>query len=258
MATGRTTLNHYRVYIDGRDMSGYSRSFGPLACTFDEGTDDAVTLAVKQTLPGNATVGLGTLNGLFDNTASVGIHAAMRSVGLKRTVLVAAGIQAAPANNDPAFCGQFSQTGYEAGPSENPMTVTIPFANTSGLASNLNYARPWGVLLHALAAETAANTAVGIDQLAQTTKGGYMLYQITAAAGTGNMTGAIKVQDASTNSDGSFGDLLSSGTVNCVGGGVSGIVSLAKGATVKRHIRFQVAFTLATSITFALAWVRGN
>jgi len=259
MPTGRTTLNNYRVYIGGRDMSCYSRSFGPLSCTFDEGIDDAICLAVKGTWTGNATVGMGTLNGLFDNTATIGIHEAMKSVGLSRNVLIAAGIQGAPANNDPAFCGQFVQSGYEAGASENPVTATIPFANTSGLASNLNYARPWGTLLHALKAETAANTAVGLDQLAETALGGYMMYHVTAAAGAGAMTGAVKVQHSTTtNLDGSFTDLLSSGTVNCSGGGVSGVVALAKGATVGRYVRFQTAFTLATSITYTLAFVRGN
>jgi hypothetical protein len=259
MPTGRTTLNNYRIYIDGREMSCYSKSFGALSCTFDEGIDDAVCLPVKQTWLGNATIGMGTLNGLFDNTASIGLHEAMKSIGLKRTVMIAAGIQGIPANNDPAFCGQFSQTSYEAGASENPVTASIGFANTSGLASNLNYARPWGVLLHALKAETAANTAVGLDQLAASTLGGYMMYHITAAAGTGAMTGAVKVQHSTTtNLDGSFSDLLSSGTVNCSGGGVSGIVQLAKNATVGRYVRFQTAFTLATSITYSLAFVRGN
>jgi len=122
----------------------------------------------------------------------------------------------------------------------------------------LNYARPWGVLLHALAAETAANTAAGLDQAAGTTKGGYMMYHITAAAGTGAKTGAIKVQHSTTtNDDAEFSDLLSSGTLNCAAG-LSGVVALAKTATVGRYIRFQTSFTLATSITYALAFVRGN
>ena len=253
MATGRTTLNNYRVYIDGYDMSGYSRSFGPLSCTFEEGVDDAVSLPVKATWPGNAVIGMGTLNGIFDNTATSGIHATQSAVSLKRTVIVAAGIQGAPANNDPAFCGQFVQTGYEAGPSENPVTATIPFANTSGLASNLNYARPWGTLLLAPAAKTAANSATGIDQTASTSLGGYMCYQIFA----GNGTAAIKVQDAATNSDGSFADLLSTGTISC-STPTADIVALAKNATARRYIRWQIALGTATTVTFALVWVRGN
>jgi hypothetical protein len=256
---GRTVPNHWRIYVAGRDMSGYTRSFGPLACTFDEGVDDALTLEVKQTWLGNATISLGTLNGLFDNTGGTGVHALLNGAGVGRNVLVAAGILGAPVDNDPAFCGHFNQMGYETGAGENPVTVTIPFSNTSTFAGNLNYTRPWGTLLHASAAATAANTAVGLDQLAGTTKGGYMMYQVMAAAGTGNMTAAIKVQHSTTtNVDGSFGDLLSSGTINCVGGGASGIVSLAKSATVGRYVRWQIALTLATSVTFALAFVRGN
>jgi hypothetical protein len=256
----RTVLKNYRIYIDGREMACYSRSFGPLSCTFEEGIDDAICLDVKSTWPGNATVGMGTLQGLFDNTATSGIHALMSGAGVKRTVTIAAGFDGIPADNDPAFNGQFLQTGYETGPSDNPVTVTAGFANTSGAAGNLNYARPWGVLLHSLRAETAANTAIGLDQLAGTTAaGGYMVYHVTAAAGTGNMTGAIKVQHSTTtNLNASFSDLLSSGTINCVGGGVSGIVVLAKDATVGQFIRFQTAFTLATSITYTLAFVRGN
>jgi len=260
MATGRTTLKNYRIFVDGYDLSGYSRSFGPLSCTFEEGVDDAVSLDIKGTWPGQATVGMGTLNGIFDNTPTSGIHAVLATQAQKRNIMIAVGIIAPPVNNDPCFVGQFLQTNYETGPTDNPVTATINFANTSaiGASGSLNYARPWGVLLHALAAETAANTAVGLDQLATTTKGGYMMYHITAAAGTGAKTGAIKVQHSTTtNLDGSFSDLLSSGTVNCAAG-VSGVVALAKGATVGRYIRFQTSFTLATSITYALAFVRGN
>lgn len=251
MTTGRTTLNNYRIFVDGYDMSGYSRSFGPLSVTFDEGVDDAVNLSVKQTLLGNATVGMGTLNGLFDNTATSGINALMNGAGVKRTVLIGVGIQAPPANNDPAFCGQFLQTDYQAGASDNPITLSIPFANTSYQAGNLNYATPWGVLLHANAAETAANTATGLDQLAASALGGYMCYQVTA----GNGTAAIKVQDASANNDGSFADLLTSGVINCAVPS-AGVVALAPTAAVKRYIRFQVALGTATTVTFALAFCR--
>lgn len=258
--TGRTVLRNYRIYVDGYDMSGYSRSFGPLTCVYEEGVDDAVSFAVKKTWPGNATIGMGTLNGIFDNTATSGIHARLAAQSQKRNIMIAVGIQSAPVNNDPAFVGQFLQTNYETGPSDNPVTATISFANSSAAAAvgSLNYGRPWGVLLHSLSAETAANTAVGLNQGAGTALGGYMMYHITAAAGTGAKTGAIKVQHSTTtNLDGSFSDLLSSGTLNCAAG-LSGVVALAKGATVGRYIRFQTAFTLATSITYTLAFVRGN
>lgn len=252
MATGRTTLNNWRVYIDGYDMSGYSRSFGPLACTFDEGIDDAVTLTVKASMVGNANVTMGTLNGLFDNTATSGLHVIGKSAGGNRNVMVAAGIQAAPVNNDPVFCGQFNQLGYSAEPDNTPVYASIPFGGARAGASCLGY-KPWGALVLAKSTKTAANTATGLDQLASSTKGGWMAYQVFA----GNGTAALKVQHASTNSDGSFSDLLSSGTINCAAP-ISGAVALANTATVNRYIRWQIALGTASSVTISIAFMRGT
>lgn len=254
MATGRTTLYNYRIYIDGYDMSGYSRNFGPLACTFDEGIDDAITLSVKSTLPGQASISMGTLNGLFDNTATSGLHVIMNTPGVERNVMIPVGIRTAPVDNDPVFVGQFRQSGYYGDPDNNPVYASIPFsASESATGTGLVYARPWGTLLLAKAAKTAANTATGLDQMAATALGGYMMYQVFA----GNGTATIKVQDAAVNADGSFADLLSSGSINCATP-QSGIVALSKTATVRRYIRWQIALGTATSVTFALAFVRGN
>lgn len=252
MTEGRTTLNNWRAYVGGYDLSGYTRSFGPLACTFDEGVDDAISFSVKGTWPGNAVVSMGALNGLFDNTATSGLHALMSGAGVKRDVMLACGIQAAPANNDPVFCGQFLQGAYQVDPATNPVTATIPFSNSIVTASMLDYAQPWGTLLLARAAKTAANTATGLDQLAQTTKGGWMMYQVFAGDGTA----AIKVQDASNNADGDFGDLLTSGTIDC-SNPISGVVALARSATVKQYVRWQIALGTANTVTFALAFMRG-
>lgn len=252
MATGRTHLHFSRVYVDGYDMSGYSRSWGPLSCTFDEGIDDSLDKTVKAVMPGMATVSMGALNGLFDNTATSGLHVIMNGAGALRDVMVPIGIRAAPTDNDPVFAGQFTQGAYQGG-NENPVTATIPFDNADYLSSNLQYARPWGVLLHARAAETGENSATGLDQAAQTTKGGWMMYQVFA--GDGNA--AIKVQDADTNSDGSFSDLLTSGSIDC-SSVQSGVIALASTATVERYVRFQVALdTGTTTVTFALSWHRG-
>ena len=253
MTTGRTTLKNWRVYVDGYDMSGYSRSFGPLATTFDEGVDDAVTLDVKAAMVGNAQVSMGTLNGLFDNTATSGLHIVMKGAGVQRNVMIAGGIQAAPANNDPVFCGQFNQLGYYGEPDNNPVYASIPFGGAHVNSGNLMYAKPWGALLHAKAARTAANTATGLDQLASSAKGGWMMYQVFAGDGTA----ALKVQHASTNSDGSFTDLLSSGTISCASP-VADMVALANGTSVNRYVRWQIALGTATTVTFAIAFMRGT
>ena len=252
MATGRTHLRFSRAYIDGYDMSGYSRSFGPLGCTFDEGTDDSIDKSVKGIMPGNAVVSMGALNGLFDNTATSGLHVIMNGAGVKRDVMIAVGIQAVPANNDPVFAYQFLQGAYQGDPGANPVTATIPFANASAYGSALGYARPWGVLLHAKAAATDVNSSTGLDQVAQSTKGGFMMYHVFA--GDGNAT--IKVQDADTNVDGSFSDLLTSGVLDCTAV-QHGVVTLARDATVEEFVRWQVVLNTANTVTFALSWHRG-
>ena len=252
MTTGRVRRRDLRVFIDGFDMSGYTRTIGPLACNFDEGMDEAVTLNVKQTVLGQAVVSAGTFNGMFDNTVTSGSHAVLSNAGVIRTVMAIQGIQAAPLANDPTFCGQFLQKDYYANADNAPIAITIPFDNTGSGSGNLYYASPWGVLLHPNGAETAANTAIGLDQLAGTTKGGWLCYQVTA----GNGTGALKVQHSTTtNSDGSFSDLLSTGTIAC-SAPAAGIVQLAPTVTVGQFVRFQIALGTATTVTFALSFHR--
>jgi hypothetical protein len=256
---GVPLLKNSRIYANGYDISGHARSFGPLATTFDEGEDNPLNAALKGVWLGACTISPGTINSIFDNTALTGIHALEQTPSM-RTLLIAMGQLVPPVAGDIAFCGQFNQTGYQVGPTETPNTATIPFGGVHGTSVLINYETPWGVLAHAKAARTAANTATGIDQLAATALGGYMVYQVFDAVGAGNITATLKVQDASVNSDGSFGDLLSSGSINCGSGGVAvptyGVVALAKTAAVKQFIRWQLALGTATSVTFALAFVR--
>lgn len=251
MATGRSLNKDARVYINGFDLSGHARSIGELAWSFAEGIDDPLNVTIKGTWLGHANISPGVVNAIFDNTATTGIHAVLSGAPAKRTVLVAQGIQAAPIDNDPCFGGQFLQTDYKVGPSADPVTVTVTFGQAHGTMSNPLYAEPWGVLLHALATRTAVNAATGLDQTAATSKGGFMVYHVTA----GNGTAAIKVQDAATNTDLSFADLLSTGLIDC-SVRQHGIVALATTATVRQYVRWQITLGTATSLTFTLGWFR--
>ena len=247
--------------MDGYGLSGHSRSIGPLSVTFEEGQDNPMNVAVVGSWLGQATISPGTLNVIFDNTATTGSLALLGTAGVKRNLMVAQGIQAAPAMGDPAFIGQFTQDDFMTAPSENPIAATIQFGPSNGLATTLNYTQPWGVLVHANGAETASSTDSGIDQLAESSSGGYMMYQVMTAAGAGDITATLKLQDSTSTDDGDFGDLLSSGVINCgaLGAAVptSGVVALGVTATVKRYIRWQVVLGTATSVTFTMAFVRG-
>lgn len=260
MARGRTVNKYRRVYINGYDLSGYARNIGPLATSWEEGIDDPMTASVKGIWMGQPTISAGTFNGIFDNTATTGIHAlASATAGTSRNVMVVQGIQAVPALGDPVFCGQFRQDDYITGPGDTPNTVTLKFSPWSSSATSLAYAEPWGILLHANTAETTDNTANGIQfagtsDVGETLLGGWMMYQVTAGAGAGG-TANIKIQDCDT-VGGAYSDLLATGLIDVGTAPVSGVVALAKTAHVQEFVRWQVAFGTATSVTFTLAFMR--
>jgi len=256
MATGRTVLKHWRAYVDGYDMSGYTRTFGPLEWTHDQNGGDmpALSDAVKGALPGQAHINAGTLSGIFDNTATSGLHVVASGAGVIRNCMFVAGIRAAPDAGDPAFCAQLRQLSYQGEPNDGMVTASIPFAGWDATASTLLYDIPWGYLLHANGAETAANTSgtAQHDHGAQTTKGGYMMYQVLSSNGTV----AIKVQDSVDEVNANYSDLLTSGDVDATSTPASGIVALGRTATVERYTRWQIALNTATTVTFALTFVR--
>lgn len=252
---GRTVAKHTRVYVDGYDLSGMTRQVGPLTWTIEEADQTCLTDAVKGVLPNQSEIGIGSINGVFDNTATTGLHIVAGGAGVMRTVMIPVGINAAPAQGDPVFVGQFEQKDYMA---ENNVAVyaNIGFDKTSETATTLKYAKPWGWLLHAKGAETAVNTAVGIDDNGGSSAfGGYMVYQVFA----GNGTATIKVQDAATNTNPSFADLsgATTGSIDC-STVKYGVVALGNTATVRQYLRWQIVLGTATTVTFALAFVRAT
>lgn len=260
MATGRTLEMHTRVYMDGYDLSGYARKLGDLKWEYDAPTDAAWTDGVKNVIAlGQASLGIGALNAFLDNTATSGLHIVAKGAGVKRTVMVARGIRAAPAQGDPVYCGEFEQGKYTGAVDGTSVVANVPFENASNVAANIAYSKPWGVLLAPLAARIAVNNTAGVDcGVVSTTAGGFLCYQITAWNGTGNIT--IKVQDADTNSDGSFGDVtgLTSGALAHTLGPTAGIIAIANTATIKQYTRWQIVLGGGlTGATFALALVRG-
>lgn len=251
MPTGRTVSKFIRCYVDGYDVSGYARSVGTLVETYDEADATTYGDSVHGYLPNHAAVNLGTLNTVLDNSSGAS-HALLQSQA-KRTVAIAIGIQAAPAQGDPVFCGVFMQQAHTHELSDGIVTISAPFSGWAADAATLAYSKPWGVLLAPKAAYTAVNTAAGVDDRgAQTTSGGYMCYHLLSSNGTVN----LKVQDAATNTDVSFTDLVTSGLIDASVTPQHGIVALSNTATVKRYLRWQLAFGTATTATFVIAFVR--
>lgn len=252
--TGRTTSVWTRVYDNGYDVSGYTRSISPLQWEFETAEEQTLADSIKGGLPGLATIGVGTINATFDNTDTIGMHVLNNTPGSLHTLMIPIGFRAAPALGDPCFVGEFEHKSYMTDNGGVMTNATLAFENSIRRAQN--YPIPWGWLLHPKGAETAVNTSTGWDEptAAATTSGGYMCYQVFAGDGTAT----IKVQDAATNSNPSFSDVsgLTTGSINC-STPKHGMVALATTATVRRYTRWQIVLGTATTVTFALAFVRG-
>lgn len=260
MAVGRTASEWLRVYVSGYNLSGYTRKLGQAEETFDEGELTTLTDAVKGYLLGWGHVKVGELNGVFDPTATTGLHALQTAaVGTPQLVTAAVGIRAVPAMGDPAFTCYATQLGYSAADDGGVVTVSVPFGEWSASAATLLYTKGWGWILEpGVTARVAPNSATGIDDLiapaTETTRGGYMFYHVLASDAPG-ATGNLKVQDSDTNVNLDFDDLVTTGVIT-VTAGVSGIVALAPTATVRRYLRHQLVFTTMTSITVLIGFVR--
>lgn len=248
----RTHQKHTRVYSNGVDISGYSRSIGSLAWVFDAEPDAAFTDEAKNILIGQCDIQAGPINAFLDNDTA-GLFA--NSARGTKNLMIAIGANAAPTTGDPVFAWTFEDTGYTSEQGGGFVAANLPVMTS--YASTLTYKRPWGNLLHAKAAETAVNTGTGInDYGASSALGGIFVYQLFSSNGTVT----LKVQDAATNLNASFSDLsgATSGSITAASSPASGMVALSTTATVRQYLRWQLVFGTATTATFACAFIRNN
>ena len=250
----RTHLKHVRAYVDGYDFSGYERAVSAMGWTYTTSPDAALSDEAKNIVLGRPSITLASLNGFLDNDTAGQFAVTSAGYGT-RNIAIAIGNRAAPAQGDPVFAWKFEQTSYGVEGGEGFVAANLMLGDAS-YSSTLTYSKPWGYLLHAKGAETAVNTAIGIDDYgAQTTAGGIFIYHLL----TSNGTVTLKAQDASTNSNGSFADLsgATSGSITAASTPTSGMVALSTSATVKRYLRWQLVFGTATTATFVMAFIRG-
>lgn len=247
----RTHLKHYRVYVNGIDFSGQSRTIGALAHTFEVSPEAAMTDEVQNIVTGRADIQAGTLSAFLENDASALFANQAQTT---RNLLVAIGANATPVAGDNVFAWKFEDTGYMAEQGTGFVAATLPFGGAS-YASPLTYKTPWGKLLHAKGTETDVNSSVGIDYNgASSALGGIFIYHLHSSDGTVT----LKVQDAATNTDGNFSDLsgATSGSITAAVTPQSGMIALGTTATVRRYLRWQLAFGTATGATFTCAFIR--
>lgn len=251
----RTHIKHMRAYVDGVDLSGYSKQLGALAWMFGADAEQSLTDQCKNILVGQADIQAGTLNAFIDNDAA-GLFALASAGNGTRNLCAVIGVNSEPVAGDPVFAWQFEQTAYTVEQGTGFVSANVPFGGAS-YASTLAYCKPWGNLLHAKNAETAVNSSVGIDDNgAASALGGIFIYHLLASNGTVTLT----AQEADTNIDGSFADITgaTSGSIDASISPKSGMVALGTTAAIKRFLRWQLAFGTATSATFVTAFIRNN
>lgn len=249
----RTHNKHVRAYVNGYDLSGISRQVGPLAWTFGAEPDASFTDGSKNILIGQCDIQAGSLNAFLENnTADLFATQAQAT----RNLMVAIGANAAPVAGNPIFAWKFEDVGYQADQGAGFAGANLPFGGAS-YAGVMTYRKPWGYLLHASTARTAVNSSTGLDDNgASSALGGIFVYHLF----TSNGTVTLKAQHASSNVDGSFGDLTgaTSGSIDASVTPKSGMVALAVTESVSRYTRWQLVFGTATTATFALGFIRNN
>lgn len=248
----RTAPQWTRVYMDGYDLSGYARTIGPLSVAYDPANITVMSDTVEEWLPNTPTIGLGTLNTVFDSTATSGGHVLLKTPGLARKMMVLVGIGAAPALGNPVFAGTFNQTSYDATEDGGAVVANANFGGWDNSIS-ASYDIPWGVLL-CPKGSVGVNAANGIAEGGSVT-GGWFMFQLFTFTGAGTVT--VSLQD-SVLIGGAYADVTGgvSGAIATGSIPYAGVVALARTQAVRAHVRYQVAFGGATSaVTMAFAWM---
>jgi hypothetical protein len=251
----RTNTKYIRIYSNGYDLSGAASKIGTVGRTTDAPKGASLTDGVMNTVLGRSDIVCGPINA-FLQAGATDIHDRLGSAEGTHNILIAFGINGVPAVGNPVFAACMEQGEYAVDGTEGIAGVNIAFPGAS-YSSPKGYSNPFGLLVHANGAETAANTAVAtIDAGASSSKGGVFVYQLFSS--TGAVT--LSLDDAAANTgNGDFSALsgATSGSITAAVSPKSGMIALAQTATVRRYIRWQLSIASGTC-SFALAFIRGT
>jgi hypothetical protein len=252
----RTNKKHMRIYIDGYDMSGYTRDAGTLGWAFDAQQDACLTDAVKNVLLGQPTISAGPINATFDNTATSGMHVLHATPGGQDYVCVAIGTNAAPAAGDPFFAWYMYQKSYTMNQGSGFLSANLDYEPSTGFVT---YGKPWGNIILPLTAKTAANAANnGVDGVAGTSAGGIFYYHATGGDDT-SITLTLEDSDDNGSTDAWAAVTgATSGAINPTTAPVAGMVNLATTTAIKRYVRWQLDITGgSTAVSLFYGLIRG-
>jgi hypothetical protein len=252
----RTNPKWIRIYANGYDIGGAVNKIGTVGMTMDAPKGAALTDNILNTVLGQSSIQCGPLNA-FLQAGATDIHERMKTGAGTYDILIPFGILGEPAVGNPIFAAKMENGEYTADGSEGIVGVNISFPGAS-YACPKGYESPFGLLVHAKSAETAANTAIGtIDNGAASAKGGIFVYQLFSSDGTVTLS----IDDSATNLNNAAFAALSGATSGSIDASLapkSGMIALAPTAAVRQYLRWQLALGTANTATFALAFIRGT
>lgn len=252
----RTHPKYQRIYVNGYDLSGQTRSLGTLGNTYQDAPDAALSDGVDNVVLGRASVQCGPLNAFLDPKAAgtTGLHELFSAFGGPWYIMAVLGTPGGPSAGDPAFMAVMEQGEYTGQPVDGMFPVNIAFPGPSSQGP-LAYSSPFGVLVAPSAARTATNAGntPNVNNGAATTKGGIFWYHLLSSDGTVTLS-----LDDSAN--GTSWTALSGATSGSITAAVSpkyGQVSLATTATVRQYLRWQATLGTANTFTAVFGFIRG-
>ena len=252
----RTNSKFTKIYINGYEITCQASNIGTLGFSQDAPMVAAYCDEVLNTVLGDSTIQCGPINAFLSPSATIGLHELLKGGKEIAHVMIAFGTLAVPAVGSPVFAWTMQQGEYTA-QGEGVVGVNIGFPGAA-YSSVKGYGSPFGLLVHAKGARTAANTAVAtIDNGAASSLGGIFAWQLFSSDGTVTLS----IDDAAANTgNGDFSALsgATSGSIDASTTPKSGMVALGTTATVRRYIRWQMTKGTATTATFACALIRGT
>lgn len=239
-----TTGNNASLFLDGYSLTGFAKSF-QVDPTIDvhDATPFGTTSRVKATGLRHATAS-GEL--FYDDTSNTGSYDVLKS---KYGAATPGVISFFPQGHT---LGNRSCQMYAHELAFTPRQVVDDLIMLTLNLEASEDALDFGVVLHALGAETGTANSTSVDNAASTANGGVMNAHVTAIAG-GAPSITIVTQHSTDNS--TWADLATSAAITAANS-VSRI-EVAAGTTVNRYLRSRVVFGgTTTSVTFVMAFAR--
>jgi hypothetical protein len=246
----RTNEKWERIYIDGIDVSGYTRHTGTQGWMHAVTPAAALSDLVDNAQQGRAQISIGPLDAILDNTL-LGLHTTLKDPAT-RCISVLYGVGAEPIANDLMFSASMVCNVYTVASSPDFMSVSMPIAGPT--ATYVNYEKPWGNVILPKSTKTAVNsTKPGVDNGASSLLGGVFVYHLFSSNGTVTLS----LEDCAT-ANGTYVAVTgaTSGVIDASTTPVGGRAELATNLTIKQYVRWQLAFTSANTATFMVGLIR--